>query len=97
MTTSLASNRSQAESPTTCGACASTGTVRSVVSVPGATLISRWETDLLRHLDREGLTVPVPVSMTARTTSCAASAAWEAAVCWDDEYAVKRLAEVRAV
>jgi Ser/Thr protein kinase RdoA (MazF antagonist) len=25
-----------------------------------------------------------------------ASAAWEAAVCWDDEYAVKRLAEVRA-
>jgi Ser/Thr protein kinase RdoA (MazF antagonist) len=26
-----------------------------------------------------------------------ASAAWEASVCWDDEYAVKRLAEVRAV
>lgn len=26
-----------------------------------------------------------------------ASAAWEAAVCWDDEYAIKRLAEVRAV
>lgn len=26
-----------------------------------------------------------------------ASAAWEAAVCWDDEYSVKRLAEVRAV
>ena len=26
-----------------------------------------------------------------------ASAAWEAAVCWDDEYARKRLAEVRAV
>jgi Ser/Thr protein kinase RdoA (MazF antagonist) len=26
-----------------------------------------------------------------------ASAAWEAAVCWDDEYAMKRLAEVRAV
>ena len=25
-----------------------------------------------------------------------ASAAWEAAVCWPDEYAVKRLAEVRA-
>ncbi|MBQ1073300.1 phosphotransferase [Micromonospora sp. C31] len=25
-----------------------------------------------------------------------ASAAWEAAVCWDDEYAVRRLAEVRA-
>jgi Ser/Thr protein kinase RdoA (MazF antagonist) len=26
-----------------------------------------------------------------------ASAAWDAAVCWDDEYAVERLAEVRAV
>jgi hypothetical protein len=26
-----------------------------------------------------------------------ALAAWEAAVCWDDEYAKKRLAEVRAV
>jgi aminoglycoside phosphotransferase (APT) family kinase protein len=26
-----------------------------------------------------------------------ASAAWEAAVCWDDEYAIKRLGEVRAV
>jgi Ser/Thr protein kinase RdoA (MazF antagonist) len=26
-----------------------------------------------------------------------ASAAWEAAVCWDDEYAIKRLAEVRAL
>jgi Ser/Thr protein kinase RdoA (MazF antagonist) len=25
------------------------------------------------------------------------SAAWEAAVCWDDEYAVRRLSEVRAV
>jgi hypothetical protein len=24
-----------------------------------------------------------------------ASAAWEAAVCWDDEYAIKRLAQVR--
>jgi hypothetical protein len=26
-----------------------------------------------------------------------ASAAWEAAVCWDDEHSVKRLSEVRAV
>jgi hypothetical protein len=26
-----------------------------------------------------------------------ASAAWEAAVCWDDDYAARRLAEVRAV
>jgi hypothetical protein len=26
-----------------------------------------------------------------------ASAAWEAAVCWDDAYAIRRLAEVRAI
>jgi hypothetical protein len=26
-----------------------------------------------------------------------ASAAWEAAVCWDDEYAIRRLSEVRSV
>jgi aminoglycoside phosphotransferase (APT) family kinase protein len=26
-----------------------------------------------------------------------ASAAWAAAVCWDDQFAVRRLAEVRAV
>jgi Ser/Thr protein kinase RdoA (MazF antagonist) len=26
-----------------------------------------------------------------------ASAAWEAAVCWDDEYSIRRLAEVRAI
>jgi hypothetical protein len=26
-----------------------------------------------------------------------ASAAWEAAVCWDDDYSVRRLAEVREV
>ncbi|MGO8205307.1 aminoglycoside phosphotransferase, partial [Rhizobium ruizarguesonis] len=25
------------------------------------------------------------------------SAAWEAAVCWEDEYAIKRIAEVQAV
>src|SRR5580692_2093786 len=39
--TQLASNHSLAESPTMYGASASTGTSRSVVSVPGATLISR--------------------------------------------------------
>ena len=39
------------------------GTSRSVVSVPGATLISR-ETELLQHLDHVGLTVPVPIPTT---------------------------------
>ncbi|MHC2361740.1 phosphotransferase enzyme family protein [Rhizobium leguminosarum] len=33
----------------------------------------------------------------AHDMAAQASAAWEAAVCWQDEYAVKRLAEVRAV
>ena len=34
---------------------------------------------------------------TAQDIAAQASAAWEAAVCWKDDYAVKRLAEVRAV
>jgi Ser/Thr protein kinase RdoA (MazF antagonist) len=33
----------------------------------------------------------------AHDIAAQASAAWEAAVCWDDEYSVRRLAEVRAV
>ena len=33
----------------------------------------------------------------AYDTAAQASAAWDAAVCWDDAYAVKRLAEVRAI
>jgi len=33
----------------------------------------------------------------AHDIAAPASAAWEAAVCWDHEYAIKRLAEGRAV
>jgi aminoglycoside phosphotransferase (APT) family kinase protein len=33
----------------------------------------------------------------AHDIAAQASAAWEAAVCWDGAYAVRRLAEVRAV
>ena len=33
----------------------------------------------------------------AHDIAAQASAAWEAAVCWDDEYSIRRLAEVRAV
>jgi hypothetical protein len=33
----------------------------------------------------------------AHDIAAQATAAWEVAVAWDDEYAVKRLAEVRAV
>ncbi len=54
------------------------------------------------HLDVPDLDLLLPHN-TAGLDGCAhdiaaqASAAWEAAVCWDDEYAVKRLTEVRAV
>ena len=60
----LASNGSPAASPTTCGACASTGSSRSVVSVARSDADLAWETELLQHLDREGLTVPVPIPTT---------------------------------
>lgn len=33
----------------------------------------------------------------AHDIAAQASAAWEAAVCWKDDYAVKRLAEVRGL
>ncbi|MBV8412710.1 MAG: aminoglycoside phosphotransferase, partial [Alphaproteobacteria bacterium] len=33
----------------------------------------------------------------AHDIAAQAFAAWEAAVCWDDEHAIKRLAEVRAI
>jgi len=33
----------------------------------------------------------------AQDIAAQASAAWEAAVCWGDDYAIKRLAEVRAI
>ena len=33
----------------------------------------------------------------AHDIAAQASAAWEAAVCWDDDYAVRRLSEVRPV
>ena len=33
----------------------------------------------------------------AHNNAAQAWAAWEAAVCWDDEHSVKRLAEVRAI
>jgi Ser/Thr protein kinase RdoA (MazF antagonist) len=54
------------------------------------------------HLDVPDLDLVLPhnaadLDNDAHDIAAQASAAWEAAVCWDDEYAVKRLAEVRAV
>ena len=64
MKTQLASNGSPAALPTTCGACASTG--KLAVGRLGARSDAdlAWETELLQHLDREGLTVPVPIPTT---------------------------------
>jgi aminoglycoside phosphotransferase (APT) family kinase protein len=54
------------------------------------------------HVDVPDLDLPLPhdaadLGVDAYDIAAQASAAWEAAVCWDDEYAVQRLAEVRAV
>jgi Ser/Thr protein kinase RdoA (MazF antagonist) len=54
------------------------------------------------HVDVPDLDLVLPHNASdlddaAHDVAAQASAAWEAAVCWDDEYAVKRLAEVRAV
>ncbi len=54
------------------------------------------------HVDVPDLDLVLPYNAaglegTAHDIAAQASAAWEAAVCWKDEYAIKRLAEVRAV
>ncbi|MEV4538227.1 phosphotransferase [Asanoa sp. NPDC049518] len=54
------------------------------------------------HVDVPDLDLVLPdnaadLGDTAYDIAAQASAAWEAAVCWDDAYAVKRLAEVRPV
>jgi Ser/Thr protein kinase RdoA (MazF antagonist) len=54
------------------------------------------------HVDVADLDLVLPdnaagLGAAAYDVAAQASAAWEAAVCWDDEFAVRRLAEVRAV
>jgi hypothetical protein len=54
------------------------------------------------HVDVPDLDLVLPdnaagLGAAAYDVAAQASAAWEAAVCWDDEFAVRRLAEVRAV
>ena len=54
------------------------------------------------HVDGPDLDLVLPhnaagLDEIAYDIAAQASAAWEAAVCWDDEHAVQRLAEVRAV
>jgi Ser/Thr protein kinase RdoA (MazF antagonist) len=54
------------------------------------------------HVDVPDLDLVLPdnaagLDAGAYDVAAQASAAWEAAVCWDDDYAARRLAEVRAV
>jgi len=54
------------------------------------------------HVDVPDLDLALPhnaagLDDVAYDVAAQASAAWEAAVCWDDDYSVRRLAEVRAV
>jgi hypothetical protein len=54
------------------------------------------------HVDVPALDLVLPYNAAAlesveHDVAAQAAAAWEAAVCWEDEYAVRRLAEVRAV
>jgi Ser/Thr protein kinase RdoA (MazF antagonist) len=54
------------------------------------------------HVDVPDLDLALPHNAAgldddAHDIAAQASAAWEAAVCWDDEYAIRRLAEVRAI
>jgi len=54
------------------------------------------------HVDVPDLDLALPhnaagLDSVTHDIAAQASAAWQAAVCWDDEYSIKRLAEVRAV
>ncbi len=54
------------------------------------------------HVDAPDLDLALPYNAAglddeAHDVAAQASAAWEAAICWDDEYAVKRLAQVRVI
>ncbi len=54
------------------------------------------------HVDVADLDLVLPhnaagLEGAAHDIAAQASAAWEAAVCWDDDYSIRRLAEVRAV
>jgi hypothetical protein len=66
---------------------------------PGRVALIDWDES---HVDAPDLDLVLPYNAAgldenALDIAAQASAAWEAAVCWDDEYAVNRLAEVRTV
>ena len=55
-----------------------------------------WEAGLLQHLDLALPDNAAGLYPVTHDIAAPASAAWEAAVCWDD-YSIRRLAEVRGV
>jgi Ser/Thr protein kinase RdoA (MazF antagonist) len=71
----------------------------NVRMTPGRVALIDWDES---HVDVPDLDLVLPhnagdLDSAARDIAEQASAAWEAAVCWDDDYAVTRLAEVRPV
>ena len=56
-----------------------------------------WEAGLLQHLDLALPDNAAGLDPVTHDIAAQASAAWEAAVCWDDDYSIRRLAEVRGV
>ncbi len=72
---------------------------RNVRITAGRVALIDWDES---HVDVPDLDLVLPGNAAgleegAHDIAAQASAAWEAAVCWDDEYAVKRLAEVRGI
>ena len=70
---------------------------RNILIIENRVALIDWDES---HTDAPELDLVLPYNAAALDTStydiaAQASAAWEAAVCWNDEYSVKRLAEVR--
>jgi Ser/Thr protein kinase RdoA (MazF antagonist) len=71
----------------------------NVLMSSGRVVLIDWDE---AHVDVADLDVVLPHNAAglddlALDTAAQASAAWEAAACWDDEYSIRRLAEVRPV
>ena len=72
---------------------------RNIRMTAGRIALIDWDES---HVDVPDLDLVLPYNASgldggAHDIAAQAPAAWEAAVCWDDEYSIKRLAEVRAV
>jgi len=68
----------------------------------GSFLARRGSAGPRAHVDVPDLDLVLPdnaagLAPGAHDIAAQASAAWEAAVCWDDDHALERLAEVRSV